>query len=276
MRNDSRSRTKLQLSEVQDRLFDLMCYIDAFCNRNQIPYYMLGGTALGARRHNGFIPWDDDIDIGMLREDYERFLSVSDELTGDFVVKNYRNSKNCDSVITRLYFLNTEVDNPAMKDPWFDKRFYFDIFPLDYVPLDRQKMETQSKALKNMKKLIWWSMPFRHSSSIIKRTGAHIIHTCLTPLHNCFLRKTDKIMAEYRREDACGICSMASQYSYEKQNMPINVYGTPARYKFRDKYFLGPENIDAYLSQLFGYDYMQVPPESKRRAGFDIYEIKTK
>ena len=267
-------RRKLSLIEVQDKLFDMMCYVDDFCAKHQIKYYMLGGTALGARRHEGFIPWDDDIDIGMLREDYEKFISLAHKLEGDFVFKNYRNDKRCDSVITRMYFLNTEIENPAIEHPWFDKRMYFDVFPLDYVPSEATKQEKQKDTLIRLKQLIWWSMPFRHTSSMLKRTVANIIHTCLRPLHNVFLKKMDQVMATYNKDEACGICSMASQYTYDRQLMAIEVYGEPVKYKFRDKEFYGPEKIDTYLEQLFGPDYMQIPPVEKRRMGFSIYENK--
>lgn len=265
-------RKQIPLEEIQNKLYAMMCYVDQFCIEHQIKYYMLGGTALGARRHEDFIPWDDDIDIGMLREDYEKFISLRSQLEGNFEFKNYRVNKKCDSVITRLYFYNTEIDNPAIKHSWFDKRMYFDIFPLDYVPADVQKQDTQKHQLLKLKKLIWWSMPFKHNSNIIKRTVAEVIHMCLLPWHNYFLRKMDRIMAEQGKENACGICSMASQYSYEKQNMLMEIYGDPVRYKFRDSYFCGPEKIDTYLAQLFGPDFMQVPPVEKRRMGFDIYE----
>ena len=267
-------KVKMTLNDVQDQLLNIMSYVDQFCEEHKIKYYMLGGTALGAKRHQGFIPWDDDIDIGMVREDYEKFISLSDQLVKDFEFKNYRCSKNCDAVITRLYFYNTEIDNPSMKHSWFDKRMYFDVFPLDYVPIDPSKQEKQKSSLLRMKKLLWWSMPFKHKSNVIKRFVAWTIHTALRPLHNSVLRKMDKIMSEYGKDEACGICSMASQYAYDKQNMPFEVYGEPVKYKFEDRQFYGPQNIDAYLAQLFGTDYMQVPPVEKRRKGFDIYEYK--
>lgn len=265
-------KVKLSLNEIQDKLYAMMCDVDDFCAEHEIKYYMLGGTALGARRHGGFIPWDDDIDIGMLREDYEKFLSVAHKLRGAFVLKNYRNDRHCDSVITRMYFLDTEIDNPAIQNRWFDKRMYFDVFPLDYVPRDIIKQKKQKAALNKLKQLVWWSMPFKHNSGAIKRIAAAVIHSLLQPFHNVFLRKMDQIMGTYSRNEACGICSMASQYSYEKQNMTIDVYGEPVKYKFRDREFYGPEKIDAYLQQLFGPEYLQIPPEEKRRMGFGIYE----
>ena len=267
-------KKELPLIEIQNKLFDTMCYIDQFCKENQIKYYMLGGTALGARRHQGFIPWDDDIDIGMLREDYEKFISLAGELQGEFEFKNYRLNKKCDCVITRLYYLNTEIDNPVIEHPWFDKRMYFDIFPLDYVPRDQKKREKQRKELERLKKLIWWSMPFKHTSNVLKRTVSNVIHLILRPLHNVFLKRMDVVMSACKRDDACGICSMASQYSYDRQNMPIDVYGEPIRYQFGNNSFFGPEKIDCYLTQLFGPDYMEVPPKEKRRIGFSVYENK--
>ena len=77
--------------------------------------------------------------------------------------------------------------------------------------------------------------------------------------------------AGYRHHDTERICSLCSQYSFEKQVMPKTVYGTPTAHRFEDAELYLPENPDAYLTTLFGEDYMTVPPVEKRRSGFDIY-----
>ena len=131
---------RLRVEEVQALLLNLMKEVHDFLNKNQLQYYLLGGSALGAVRHEGFIPWDDDIDIGMMREDYERFLEIADTFNPQYDVVNFKKRNNCDFALTRIYIPNTYVDNPAVKDTKLDKRLFFDVFPIDNVPNDPKEL----------------------------------------------------------------------------------------------------------------------------------------
>ena len=81
--------TKITVRQLQLVLLQMLKDIDEVCQKNDIPYWMTGGSALGAVRHKGFIPWDDDADIGMMREDYERFLKVVDQLGDKYVIQSF-------------------------------------------------------------------------------------------------------------------------------------------------------------------------------------------
>ena len=131
---------RMNIEDVQKALLDLMKEVHAFLDENEIKYYLLGGSALGAIRHNGFIPWDDDIDIGLLREDYEKFLSISGAFNSRYEIVNFKNAHNCDFGLTRIYIANTYVKNPIIANTRLDKRLYFDIFPLDNVPNDKSQL----------------------------------------------------------------------------------------------------------------------------------------
>ena len=77
------------MDEVQNRILDIAVYLDEFCRKHEITYYLMGGSALGAIRHKGFIPWDDDLDIGMPRDDYEKFMEVAkSELNEQYYLQN--------------------------------------------------------------------------------------------------------------------------------------------------------------------------------------------
>ena len=260
---------KLQIKETQALLLSVMVEFDAFCRKHGLQYYMLGGTMLGAVRHKGFIPWDDDIDVGLVRSDYERLLTMSDELKKLYDIGNYRTSDRCDFVITRLYINNTVIDNPHYRKSQMDKRLYFDIFPLDYVPANQDERISQAKKLKKIKKISELIEYKEYSNNPIKRLGRRFISGILFPISKMILHNMEKCMSKYSETDS--ICSMASQYSYERQLFPKDVYGIPTEYDFEGFRFWGPEKADAYLSQLFGEDYMEMPSEEKRRPMQNIY-----
>lgn len=261
----------LKIEEVQIMLLDLMKIVHNFAKEHNLEYYLLGGSALGAVRHNGFIPWDDDIDIGMKREDYERFISIYNQFDSRYEVVNLWNKKYCDYGLTRIYINNTYIDNPTISKTKLDKRLYFDIFPLDNVPDDNKELAAFEKQIMKKKLLIQRVDARDYKTSKVKFLAKKLISMFLQPFRQCILHSFDCLMKEYRYSNTLRICSLCSQYSFKKQVMLKTVYGVPQLHKFEDTEFYIPENIESYLTILFGEDYMTVPPVEKRRSGFDIY-----
>jgi len=262
---------KLTITEVQTMLLDLMKTVHQFMEEHHLPYYLLGGSALGAIRHGGFIPWDDDIDIGMKRDDYERFIALSDRFDSRYEVANLWNQKNCDYGLTRIYINHTYIDNPTTAATKLDTRLYFDIFPLDNVPDDPKELAAFEKRIIKKKRLLQMVDARDYQTSKVKFLVKRVISLVLRPFRQPILRSFDRLMKRYRHHNTERICSLCSQYSFEKQVMPKTVYGTPTAHRFEDTELYLPENPEAYLTTLFGEDYMTVPPVEKRRSGFDIY-----
>ena len=262
---------KIGIKETQNLLLKVMKEFDLFCRVNGLHYYMIGGTLLGAIRHKGFIPWDDDIDVGMMRNDYEKFISLSTKFPSNYIIENYRNSKKVDFVLTRIYIPNTYIDNPYIRRTKLNKCLYFDIFPLDYVPNDEKLQRKQERSLCFYKKLLSRLDLHTYSNNIIINLCKKVISLILQPFRTIIIRSMDKIMSQYNNSGSNFVCSMASQYSYTKQKMPIDIYGEPQIYQFQGNGFMGPKKADDYLKQLYGPDYMIVPPVEKRKRGFDVY-----
>lgn len=263
----------LDIKEVQALQLELMKKLHAFLKEQEIPYYLLAGSALGAVRHGGFIPWDDDIDIGMFRADYERFLSVCDGFDQGYDIVNFHNAKNCDNCLTRIYFPNTYIEVHSTKGTVLDTRLYFDIFPLDNVPDDDAERRTFEKKIVKKKRTIALIDVRNYQNSKKALLAKKVISACLRPARGRILKKTDALMRKYSKCETSLVCSLSSQYSFAKQVMPKSVYGTPTLHAFADTEFYVPEQLNTYLSTLYGKDYMQVPPENKRRKGHDIYSL---
>lgn len=260
---------KLSIKETQDILLSIMIDFDALCRKEHLNYYMIGGTMLGAFRHNGFIPWDDDIDVGMIRSEYEKFIKRSGGLNKKYEVKNYRVANNCDYVITRIYMPGVYIDNPYNRFSKVDKRLYFDIFPLDYVPDEERRRKEQRDVIEKLKRKMALMDVKAYNHNAVKTAVKYLVSCVLSIRRQSILTLLDNEMSKY--DNTSHLCSMASQYSYEKQVFDISVYGEPMEYYFEGHKFFGPKGAETYLSQLYGKDFMQLPPIEDRRSELIIY-----
>ena len=266
IQEDLRTVGRLQL-EILDE-------VHRICQKHHIAYYMIGGTLLGAVRHKGFIPWDLDIDIAMPRADYERFKAVSQsEMAEQYSYMDYlshRNYMRPHALVVRndtKIHLKYDGVNPKM----FDLGVYIDIFPLDYAPDDEKLREKQAKKLKNIRKLKDHRIPYCYSFRPWRRYVHYGISFLLSwiPVRR-INQYQQELMKKYHNEKTKCICSMASQYAYEKQCMPLEIYGTPTLLEFEGRTFYAPEQYTEYLTRLYG-DYMQLPPEEKRQANLEVF-----
>ena len=121
--------------ELHEVLLSAMKDIDKICRENNLRYFLHAGTLLGAMNHKGFIPWDDDVDISMFREDYEKFLSIVHEQMGDrYFVQTYKTDPEYPNNRAVLRVLGTEVIHFHEDDTSSRKEIAVDIVPLDSVP----------------------------------------------------------------------------------------------------------------------------------------------
>ena len=252
---------------------NLMKKLHVFLQEHEIRYYLIAGSALGAVRHQGFIPWDDDIDIGMYRADYEKFLSLAQDFCSEYEIVNCRNANNCDFGLTRIYFPNTYIEEASIKNTKLNKQLYFDVFPLDNVPDDWKARTRYEKQIWKKKSLIM-KLDVRNYNNkgyilFLKRARALV----LQPFRQTILASFDRLMRKYENLNTQCVCSLCSQYSFKKQVMNKELYGTPTLKDFEDSSFFVPEKIDEYLTTLYGADYMLVPPVEKRRKAHNIYTL---
>lgn len=135
--------TKVTVRDVQMVLLSMLKDIDALCRKHDIPYWLTGGSALGAVRHKGFIPWDDDADIGMMREDYERFVSVVHELEDGYIAQNFDLDVRYNVAVpmkVRKKGTYCEEFNVLLKNKCKEcDGLFIDIFVLDHVSENRFK-----------------------------------------------------------------------------------------------------------------------------------------
>ena len=137
---DGKEMRRLDLHEIQKRELEIFKVFTEICEKYGIRYYLAGGTLLGAVRHHGFIPWDDDIDVNMPREDYDKLLAHADEIaaSGDYKLAAYELG-NLNYPFAKIYDLHTSI-NKLYDDDETERNLWIDIFPMDGLPDDEREV----------------------------------------------------------------------------------------------------------------------------------------
>lgn len=250
--------------ELQFTMLSVMKDIHEICVRNNLRYYLIGGSALGAVRHKGFIPWDVDIDIAMPREDYELFVKkYSSELKPCHECVSYLNRDTFSPPHALVLLKNSEIiDITGQRQTNLrPSEIFVDILPLDICPESEELQEKQAKILKRIKTMKYykasWIFPF---DNLLRRTIKRCVRCLFLPFSWKYLNTWQQNeMQKYNATSKSGIwCSMASHYTYKKLSMPQEVFGTPTLHEFEDTELFVEEHVEEYLSRLFG-DYMRLP-----------------
>ena len=264
------------LKEIQDLQFEVLVCFDQFCKNNNLRYYLIAGSLLGSVRNKGFIPWDDDIDVAMFRNDYDKFTRLCSAFDKRFKIENHLICNNVDHALTRILIPDTKIEKGYLHKTVSDK-LYFDIFPLDNVPDDMELRHKQAKKIARYKKILEYKLCKMQKNGFIKRI-MKISRSYLYSFFSykrLFSRLSDEMQRFNNTECKC-VCSMASQYSYDKQTMEKSVYGEPKLTEFNGKMFFSVNHPNVYLSRLYGNDYMQEPPINKRRKPSKVFKVNDK
>lgn len=267
---------ELSLREVQLMQLDLMKLVDAFCIEHNIQYYLIAGSCLGAIRHGGFIPWDDDIDIAMMRTDYDRFVELfnSKFTSTEFFLQNSQTDPYFSLSLSRICIKGTFVQIESEKHFKACKNTYIDVFPLDNVPDDEALRAKQMTELKKVDRLIALKEYHLYRKSLFERLAKQFVSSCLSIIPLSFLRKKRyQVMSKYNDIATQCVCSTTSKYGYYKQIIDKNVYGKPRRLVFEGVELNVPEKTNEYLSHLYGINYMQIPPEDKRVKPHKVFSL---
>lgn len=263
----------MTLPEIQERALGMLKFVDAICKREGLTYWLSGGTLLGAVRHRGFIPWDDDADLMMPRPDYERFLALAQRCsTKEYTIVTPYIRKDYAMPWARVWDMDTRVDLTNMVK-FGCETLFLDIFPVEALPgapwlceLYYRRVRLRDILLKCSRKTDLWG---DERLKLLKR--ALMAATSLLPT-NAYARWLDRFCARGSYENARnrGVCLITHYGS--RECMPAEVFDGTVNVEFCGEQFPAPAGWDAYLRRLYG-DYMQLPPEEKRRS---LHYLKAK
>ena len=257
------SNKSIDIEELKRIQLDILKRIDSFCKEHQIKYFMSGGSLIGTIRHKGFIPWDDDIDIMMLRGDYERFIKEFVAL--DDSTYKLHSSRNVDGWY--LPFAKVENSKTIIKEHIETKYIMginVDVFPIDNVP---EKESLQKKMYEKWQK---WSnihgmklMSTIRGRSLLKNVALVLSHFVLTVVSFKYIVKkieTNAMRYSNQKTKFCGVAVWG--YGLKEINLKSN-YSDVIYMPFENIVVPVPIGYDNYLTSVYG-DYMELPPLEKR------------
>ena len=245
-------------------LLNILKWFHNFCEEKGLRYYMVYGTMLGAVRHKGFIPWDDDIDVGMPREDYEKFMTYQDQIFNDrYIIETpYSKDKGYTCLWSKVY--DTQTTLVEYKRKPIKRGLYIDVFPLDGFGNTEEEALHKAEVCKKKVKIYLTQVCAMDKGRVWWKNLAILLGRCLYIFKNTRKEriKLEKSIAEYDF-DTSKYVGYVGDISGMKNSWSYEIYGTPTLYEFEDAKFYGVSDYDGYLARLYG-DYMTPPPEDKR------------
>ncbi|MCM1368567.1 MAG: LicD family protein [Roseburia sp.] len=261
------------MTEVQKVILEIFKEIDKICRDNNIKYYAIGGTCIGAVRHQGFIPWDDDLDIAIPIEDYDRFLDIAEKTLPDhlkvYTNKNIRHYTNLFNKI--IDERTTFIENSQIKYPDTYKGVFVDIMPLCGLPADPKQRQ---KFIKRLKRYSALNILRRDHKSSWKRRIGSLFGWVLSVLpYNYFSEKIYKLYRSYPLNEAEYTGYVWHSDSVDRLTFPKEFFKEAVFMPFEDASISCPADYHDYLTQQFG-DYMVIPPETEQVTHNGIVDLE--
>ena len=258
---------KEYLEKLHKEILEILDQVVCICKKHNLKYYMIGGTLLGAVRHSGFIPWDDDLDIVMPRKDFNLFIDAySKELPSPYMLKWTTNDENYFQAFAKVYNSNTLFSEDLGNGKHTNIGIFVDVFPLDEVKRKTKEVRIRKWIISRLLILMYLNTT-DFSGHKIQKTVARLFQN--KTLH----RLTTHLMSKSNGKGYSYYANFGSQYSIDRQTHPISRYGDGVILDFEDRQYCAPSEYKTILLSIFGNKYMDVPPVEKRRIHYPIKVI---
>lgn len=259
-----------QLAEL-----DLLLELKRICYKNNISYFLVGESLIGAVRHKGFIPWDDDVDVGMLRSNYENFvIACKNELDEVYELCDWYTDKFSPHPFLKLRIKGSHYVEKMSQNTKMNDGIYIDVFPYDNAPDDKWGKKVQGNSVYALKKILL----LRYDFSINDSSGIKsLFYYALTIISKIFSpnkckRILHEVMIKYNSSTSNFIVSLAGSYSYKKELKDRNLVLNTVEHEFEGYVFSIPKGYHEFLRSVYG-DYMKLPPVEEQISRHGILAI---
>ena len=262
-----------KLKFIREMELELLREVDRICRRNNIQYFLSGGTMLGAVRHKGFIPWDDDVDIAMLREDYIKFKEVcKTELPHKYQYQSYTNKDGYHYFFDKITIKDTYFSTKYSDKFEMLKGISMDIFVFDKTSDNKFFSKLHFKMLMALRLLMnvrWINHP--------RKDKSYLLSKLLLPLLRIFSMDTyskmyDKLLRKYEKRDTSTVLPPATDHKW-RGVMPKSWFEAVTDAPFEDVMSYIPTGYDNYLKRWYCEEYMELLPLCERTGTHDYYRL---
>lgn len=257
---------ELTTPEIRKRLLDILIVFREFCHENNLNFYLCAGTLLGAVRHGGFIPWDDDIDVAMLRDNYDKLLDIARDnpiIKDKYKIISYELGT---SHYPFLKILDMETQTiQSFSNEGHNNSLWIDIFPFDDVSENTELRKKQYRKVGILREILMLNFAkFGEGKTLFKR----IIKPLLIPFAKLVgVDKANREMIRLATDSnwkGSPVVGDVIWGEYNKEIIGKDSFTNPTNVKFEGETFLTMSTWKNYLTTTYGDDYMELPPESQR------------
>ena len=266
------------MNPLQAKQFEMLKVFVDICDKYNLNYILVGGTCLGAIRHKGFIPWDDDIDIMMPRGDYQRFLQVTQESPDErYKLFSVENNEKLTAPLAKLIDKKTILNQTGHAEK-MNLGLYVDIFVLDGVPDNENLRRCFIKMLTFLQK-VWGGLEYekrpidirgKKVENRIKNSISHVLRWLTTA--ESVSKKICKLAQKYNYDECSLVAPLCYSSNRKKRTMEKSIYGKGIRLEFENNMFVVPEKYETFLRITYG-DYMELPPKEEQ-VSHHRYDLK--
>lgn len=265
-----------ELKKVHEIQLEMALEVKRICEKHAIKYSLIAGTLLGSIRHKGFIPWDDDLDIGMLREEYEKFVHVcSYELDSKYFLQTWESDEGFALPIAKLRRNKTKYVEKNSSYSTLHSGIYIDIFPFDNIERSSAKRIIQKNFSYILKRLLLVKMKYKvyDENEVLKKNIYKLIDKISFLFKKNKIQETlYKVMTSNNKSSSNEVVTFGGAYGFNKETIKREWLEDLTEVEFENEKFSAPLDFTGYLSRFYG-DYLTPPPIDKRYNRHNIIEI---
>lgn len=269
MKTEDCSKINYEVNDALKRtLLEIVDEFVGVCEMHNLQYFLIGGTLLGAVRHNGFIPWDDDLDIAMPRKDYNKFIEMFNNEESDYFMHCIETDSEYWMPFAKFRKKNTLYDSGSTRGSKSKRGIFIDVFPLDNAKEPNNFAQGfRARIVKILRKVVKSKISLVHSKNNEKRSkyiAKKVIYYISKPITIQILVKGQQnLMTCLNDIDTDYYINLGSQYDYRKQTIRKKMYLPSTKLRFEEKWYQAPCKYDYILRRIYG-DYMKLPTVEKR------------